>query len=458
MTGRQIMDTNLLQQIWKYFKEEYGYKIEDSVDLFETQRDLLKFVMGIGLGLEQSLFDEMGTGYMGRIISKGEKRFKCKGDRTKTIHGLFGMIEYKRAYYVSTEGGASFFPLDEKLGIEKKHTPGCNYFMSLFTSQGVYEKSKCRFHEIFRPEGKDLISMRKVLDMDYEVGHRLERIRAQEIWRVYEKGEEIERENVVEGLMAVSIDATKVREKLGEEIGSGGRKRYIIGFKDAKVATVSEVRWDKRRNEAKCVNTSYISAEEHADDFFKRIWVEMNRRSKDLSCQPIVFLGDGAEWIWNRTGDLANEMSIFILDFYHASEHLADLCKVLYGEETEEFWRYFNRWTDLFYRGKVRKVIDQMRKIMVDTRKQSTLKSLLGEINYFEENKDKMLYDKYRKMKLPIGSGTVESACKNVIGGRMKGGGMIWSPLGADGMLQIRSSVESGRFYFDFKQTLKMAS
>ena len=218
------------------------------------------------------------------------------------------------------------------------------------------------------------------------------------------------------------------------------------------------MRWDKRRKEAKCVNTSYVSAEEHADEFFKRIWVEMNRRSDDLTDQPIVFLGDGAEWIWNRVGDLSNERSVLFLDFYHACEHLSNLCKELYGKQTEEFWLYFNRWTDLFYKGKVQKVIDQIRKIMVDTKKQSTLKSLLGEIKYFKENKDKMHYDKYRRMKLPIGSGTVESACKNVIGGRMKGGGMTWSPSGADGMLQIRSSVESGRFYFDFKQTLKMAS
>ena len=50
------------------------------------------------------------------------------------------------------------------------------------------------------------------------------------------------------------------------------------------------------------------------------------------------------------------------------------------------------------------------------------------------------------------------SACKNVVGGRLKGGGMIWSPAGANGMLQIRSAFESGRFYADFKNTLKMAS
>ena len=42
------------------------------------------------------------------------------------------MIENKRAYYFSEqEGGGGYFPLDEKLGIEKRHAPGCQYFFQL---------------------------------------------------------------------------------------------------------------------------------------------------------------------------------------------------------------------------------------------------------------------------------------------------------------------------------------
>ncbi|HEB32050.1 MAG TPA: hypothetical protein ENI15_14465 [Spirochaetes bacterium] len=77
------------------------------------------------------------------------------------------------------------------------------------------------------------------------------------------------------------------------------------------------------------------------------------------------------------------------------------------------------------------------------------------EINYFKVNKDRIRYDKYWKMKLPIGSGTIESASKNVIGGRLKQGGMAWSLSGAKGMLQIRSSIKSGRFFSDFKRALQ---
>ena len=80
------------------------------------------------------------------------------------------------------------------------------------------------------------------------------------------------------------------------------------------------------------------------------------------------------------------------------------------------------------------------------------------EISYFQENQERMRYDRYRTMGLPIGSGTVESSCKNVIGARMKQGGMTWSEAGAAGMLQIRTSLTSERFLQDFRHTLRRAA
>jgi hypothetical protein len=83
---------------------------------------------------------------------------------------------------------------------------------------------------------------------------------------------------------------------------------------------------------------------------------------------------------------------------------------------------------------------------------------LQGEIDYFRDNRERMRYDEYRAQRLPIGSGTIESACKNVIAGRMKRGGMTWSPIGADGMVQIRCSLTSHRFEADFKGILAVAA
>ncbi len=148
----------------------------------------------------------------------------------------------------------------------------------------------------------------------------------------------------------------------------------------------------------------------------------------------------------------------FILDFYHACEHVSGLCKQLYGEQTPEYWKHFKRWKATLFAGRVRKFLQELRQIRDTAKYRAHRDCIQGEINYFTDNKDRMHYDRYRVRRLPIGSGTIESACKNVVGGRMKQGGMSWSEAGANGMLQIRCSIASGRLLQDFLATLDRAA
>ena len=80
--------------------------------------------------------------------------------------------------------------------------------------------------------------------------------------------------------------------------------------------------------------------------------------------------------------------------------------------------------------------------------------AIQGEINYFTANKQRMDYPLYRSCGLPIGSGVVEAAYKNVVAKRMKQSGMTWSLDGAKDMLQLRASVMSRRFWDDFESPL----
>ena len=57
-----------------------------------------------------------------------------------------------------------------------------------------------------------------------------------------------------------------------------------------------------------------------------------------------------------------------------------------------------------------------------------------------------MRYPIFRQAGHPIGSGTVESACKVVVQERMKQAGMRWSRAGAQAMLALRSVLLSGRW------------
>jgi len=272
-------------------------------------------------------------------------------------------------------------------------------------------------------------------------------------------GAAIDEQRPILGTMAISIDAGKVREKLGEKVTAEGKKKYEIGFRDVKVAAVSEVFWDAKREEADCSNHSYVGAIEHADEFFLRVWVEMCRRGVNRSSIKCVFLGDGARWIWDRVPDLAPPNSVLILDFFHACEHVSDICKELYGEGTEVYEQRFEQWQLMLLSGGIERFLAELKSILEEGgRGTKRAEFLQGELEYFTDNRQRMHYDQYRAERFPIGSGTVESACKNVIGGRMKRGGMTWSPAGADGMVQIRCSLTSHRFDSDFRAILAPAA
>ncbi len=302
------------------------------------------------------------------------------------------------------------------------------------------------------------VPLRKSLDMDAELGERLEELRQEEIAQVFEKRQPIRNENVIKDLMAVSVDATKLPQRGEEQRSADGKTTYPTVWRDVKIGAVSSIGWDEKRQEAFCEASSYVSSIEHADEFFKRLTVEMQRRTEDLKKMHLVFLADGAKWIWDRFAELAPPGSIFILDFYHACEHVSELCKKLYGEQTPEYWKHFKPWKALLWDGKVQKFLQELHEIRDMTEHREYRDLIQGQIDYFTDNKERMKYDAYRASHFPIGSGTVESACKNVIAGRLKQGGMTWSETGADGMLQIRSSIASGRHLQDFLVTLDRAA
>ena len=452
------MDT-LVTQITEAFKATYGLKVTDGADLLFVERNLLEFMMVLGRGVMAEVFEGMESGYEGPSIEMNGQKYRFIGYRSTSLHGLFGMVEYRRAYYYrSQEGGGGYFPLDKKLGIEKRHTPGCQYFLSSFTGQGAYEKSLQQFHEIFRPDGRQLISERKALDMDAQLGERLEQVRQEEICQVFEKKGDVKVEAPIEDRMAISVDATKVREWGEVQLKPDGTKSWPTIWRDAKVGAVSTIGWDPKRQEAFCSASSYVGGIEHADLFFKRLTVEMNRRAAKLKKLKVTFLADGANWIWERFAQMAPPDSTFILDFYHACEHLSDLCKHLYGEQTPEYWGHFKHWKAVLFDGHVESFLHELRHIRNECQSGELRDFVEGEIKYFTDNHNRMRYDLYRAARLPIGSGTIESACKNVIGGRMKQGGMTWSQAGANGMLQIRSSIASGRHLQDFIATLDLVA
>ena len=73
------MNTNLVSQLLEYFKATFGLTINNAEQLFETQRNLLEYLVGIGRELENKVFEELGKGYEGaKIETDGKMIAKVK--------------------------------------------------------------------------------------------------------------------------------------------------------------------------------------------------------------------------------------------------------------------------------------------------------------------------------------------------------------------------------------------
>jgi hypothetical protein len=136
-----------------------------------------------------------------------------------------------------------------------------------------------------------------------------------------------------------------------------------------------------------------------------------------------LVLSDGAAWIWNLKEDRWKEADE-LLDFYHASQHLWRMGDALWGEGKSAFW-VEPRLHQLRH-GQEKKLLRELNQI-----KGSGLrgKVLREERNYFQRHAGRMNYQQAVSRGWPIGSGAVESACRQKQC-RFKRCGQFWTQKG----------------------------
>lgn len=131
-----------------------------------------------------------------------------------------------------------------------------------------------------------------------------------------------------------------------------------------------------------------------------------------------------------------------ILDFYHAAEYLAKLASALYPTDAEAALSQTKSWSRLLRDEGGHAMIGVLESWDWPTRK--GLAAVRGEVlGYFRNQVDRMDYPMYEANGWYIGSGAVESACKTVVGQRMKGSGMRWSEPGAHAVCHVRALYRS---------------
>ena len=153
--------------------------------------------------------------------------------------------------------------------------------------------------------------------------------------------------------------------------------------------------------------------------------------------QWVLVVGDGAPWIWNVAADRWAQAQE-LLDFYHASEHVWELGRALYGEDQAKKW-VESRLHELRH-GEQEKFLAQIAALK-GLRGQSA-KTVQEQKNYFANQAERMNYQAIAELGWPIGSGAVESACSGQQN-RFKRRGQFWTRAGFGNLAALKEARQN---------------
>ena len=193
-----------------------------------------------------------------------------------------------------------------------------------------------------------------------------------------------------------------------------------------------------QRLEIRAESASYVCTLEEAQSFGWRLWQEALRRGV-LTSDEVVVLGDGAHWIWN-IAERHFPRATQIVDWYHASGYLWNAASAIWGEASLERADWAHAQLDRLWDGKVKQVLAEL----LQWREKG--EAVEAAVSYYTEHQTRMNYANYRARGLQIGSGSAESACKQLVSARLKQAGMIWDASGAEAVAVVRAWLKSERW------------
>ena len=208
------------------------------------------------------------------------------------------------------------------------------------------------------------------------------------------------------------------------------------GWKEVKVAVVSTLLPPEAQTETQtapvCQDMQYTAVLGSVEQFAPAVWALAVEQQVPYAGHVAV-TADGAAWIWTLVADLF-PCSAQIVDWYHATNHLADAVQTRYPTDTAAAQRWMTQLKEQLIKDEVWKIIGALHEA-----------GLPQHAAYFEEHQYRMLYAMFRAEGFPIGSGVIESGVKQ-FKHRLAGPGMRWSRPGAQRMLTIRSAVLNRSF------------
>ncbi|MHC1767145.1 MAG: hypothetical protein AB9869_23055 [Verrucomicrobiia bacterium] len=163
----------------------------------------------------------------------------------------------------------------------------------------------------------------------------------------------------------------------------------------------------------------------------KQLHREAMRRGLAQAKQVLV-IADGAVWIWNAAEDRFSE-AVQRLDLFHANAYLWAVANQIHGANTPAARQWVKPLLQQIKTDQVAQVIHTLEELK-PTLSAASAKVTDTTIDYYRSHEKRMKYVAGKKRGEPVGSGAIESTCRQ-LQCRMKRCGQFWSIQGDEPLL-----------------------
>ncbi|MBT3714397.1 MAG: ISKra4 family transposase [Anaerolineae bacterium] len=417
--------TEAINQIVSLIVSEFANQLaEDNLKAGEVEESLRELTQEIGsksYGKALTLLDEKKHGVEAKCQcgSKGKRVSR----REAKILSVFGWVSYLRSYYQDDACGHRWHPLDESEGLRAgRATPLMSSLLALSGVTVSFEEAQSQIKQYLGVE----VSANTIREETQSIGER--QALREEKW------------------ICQSQDLDYLQKRERDEINLD----HLYGSIDGAFALV-EKEWQEVKTlcwyQAKsrygddllhAQEIAYYSSLKRSEEFGELLWGTGVQHRADQA-KKLIFVCDGAAWIWKQVEKFFPN-AVQIVDWYHACQYLHAVANALLLADDEQK-KWLLKKEKLLWEGEVETIIKECQ----------TLVKEIGEpakrlISYYSNNQERMRYALFREKNYLIGSGTVESACKQVVTMRLKRPGASWTEYGAKMVAKARTAWLSGQW------------
>lgn len=339
-----------------------------------------------------------------------------KGLKETDLLSLLGPLRLPRWTAQCRSCGKWVGSIEEALGAENGMTAACASAVAAAAVTLPYAQAQAQLLRMVGVRVDDNRILRTVATL----GPRAEKIAARDPKKAIPRGEAPPRK----GWVYLFVDGGRIRMREG----AAWREpcTAIVAWRDAKG------RWRK-------FGVSDVHDKARVMEVLSR-WVDYFRTQ---GYRHVAVIADGAEWIW-EWAYAQRGVQVRILDYYHMKEHVWKAANALFGEGKPEAACWVEKIVGWIWRGWTLKTIERLERMK--PRDPVAREAVRALVTYLRNHAGQMDYARFRADGCLIGSGMIESFCKQLFSMRMKGAGMFWSEEGAQHLMSLRTLYLTDRW------------